>query len=124
MSKFILSILRGKELLKLNKKNLALVILGSFLTTIPNNILIREKEVKAREYPDSSMPTLGEEFTGNEWNNNPDVYEVNREDSHASFISFSNSNLALEDSKKSVYERGIRTDSEYNKILNGEWVLI
>ncbi|MDH5085487.1 glycoside hydrolase family 2 TIM barrel-domain containing protein [Clostridium perfringens] len=108
-------------MLKLNKKNLALVILGSFLTTIPNNILIREKEVKAREYPDSSMPTLGEEFTGDEWNNNPDVYEINREDSHASFISFSNSNLALEDSKKSVYERGIRTDSEYNKILNGEW---
>ncbi|MFR7934977.1 MAG: glycoside hydrolase family 2 TIM barrel-domain containing protein [Clostridium perfringens] len=67
------------------------------------------------------MPTLGEEFTGEEWNNNPEIYQVNREESHASFVSFSNSVLALEDSKKPVNERGVRTDSEYHKILNGEW---
>ena len=108
-------------MLKGSKRTVALVVLGSFLATTSHQLFLGGKSVDAREYPDSEMPTIGEEFTGEEWNNNPEIYQVNREESHASFTSFSNSELALEDSKKPVNERGVRTDTEYHKLLNGEW---
>lgn len=108
-------------MLKGSKRTLALVVLGSFLATTAHNIFINGQAVEAREYPDSDMPTVGEEFTGEEWNNNAEIYQINREEAHASFVSFSNSELALEDSKKPVMERALRNDSEYHKLLNGEW---
>lgn len=56
-----------------------------------------------------------------EWNGNPEIFEVNREDAHATFTPFKDSTTALEDAKKPIGERGIRVDSDYLKLLNGDW---
>ncbi|EGT3616520.1 DUF4981 domain-containing protein [Clostridium perfringens] len=56
-----------------------------------------------------------------EWNGNPEIFEVNREDAHATFTSFKDSATALEDAKKPIAERGVRVDSDYLKLLNGDW---
>ncbi|MCB9249455.1 MAG: hypothetical protein H6613_13355 [Ignavibacteriales bacterium] len=46
------------------------------------------------------------------WNNNPDVFEINREPARARLIPFSSSDKAL---KKSI------TSSEFFQLLNGKW---
>ncbi|MGL5378453.1 glycoside hydrolase family 2 TIM barrel-domain containing protein [Clostridium sp.] len=56
-----------------------------------------------------------------EWNGNPEIFEVNREEAHATFVSYESSEAALEDAKKPIAERGVRVDSKYHKLLNGEW---
>ncbi|HLR61593.1 MAG TPA: glycoside hydrolase family 2 TIM barrel-domain containing protein [Lentibacillus sp.] len=47
-----------------------------------------------------------------EWNNNPETYEVNREDAHASISHYKNIEAALKDDQ---------SQSPFYKTLNGEW---
>ncbi|WP_246055135.1 glycoside hydrolase family 2 TIM barrel-domain containing protein [Pseudalkalibacillus caeni] len=47
-----------------------------------------------------------------EWNNNPEVFEVNREPAHATLMPYKNVNAAL---------KGERTKSTHYKTLNGKW---
>ncbi|TDT51977.1 glycoside hydrolase family 2 TIM barrel-domain containing protein [Fonticella tunisiensis] len=56
-----------------------------------------------------------------EWNNNPEIFQVNREKAHATLVPFKDSETALEDINKDIANRGIRVDSEYLKLLNGTW---
>ncbi|MCE9656123.1 glycoside hydrolase family 2 TIM barrel-domain containing protein [Clostridium celatum] len=59
--------------------------------------------------------------TKEEWKNQPDVYEINREEAHATFVSYKDSATALDYEKKTIAERGIRVDSDYHMLLNGQW---
>ncbi|MBX7310463.1 NPCBM/NEW2 domain-containing protein [Clostridium chauvoei] len=65
---------------------------------------------------------VGAFIRGNsEWNNNPQVFQVNREEAHSTFVSYKNANIALEYEQKPVGERGIRVNSDYHMLLNGQW---
>ncbi|MPQ44605.1 glycoside hydrolase family 2 TIM barrel-domain containing protein [Clostridium tarantellae] len=97
-------------MIKANKKTLSLIIATSFIVTMSEQILVSAKGI---------TDLLPKEVT--EWNNNPEVYEQNREKAHATFVSYKNSDTALEYEKKTVAERGIRVDSDYYKLLNGQW---
>ncbi|MCK9222829.1 MAG: DUF4981 domain-containing protein [Limnochordia bacterium] len=55
-----------------------------------------------------TMPSAGKE----EWNNNPEVFQVNREPAHATFIPFADVETALKQDPK---------DSPYYLLLNGQW---
>ena len=54
--------------------------------------------------------------TKEEWKNQPDVYEINREEAHATFVSYKDSATALDYEKKTIAERGIRVDSDYHML--------
>ena len=55
------------------------------------------------------------------WKNKPDVYQINREEAHSTFVSYKDSATALEYEKKPIDKRGIRVDSDYHMLLNGQW---
>ncbi|CQR47249.1 Beta-galactosidase [Paraliobacillus sp. PM-2] len=58
-------------------------------------------------------PNVFKSSTDNpEWNNNPEIFEVNREPAHATLMPYDTVDLALE---------GEREQSPYYKSLNGEW---
>ncbi|MPQ44124.1 glycoside hydrolase family 2 TIM barrel-domain containing protein [Clostridium tarantellae] len=98
-------------MLKVNKKIMALVVSGTFFATISNEVIVSAKGIF----------DLFNKNEVTEWNNNPQVFEVNREKAHASFVSFGNSEIALEDAKKEIGQNGLKVDSEYYKLLNGQW---
>lgn len=57
-----------------------------------------------------------------EWNNNPEIFKVNREDPHVTLVPYSNTQEAfkaamIDDPAKT----GIRVDSTYLQHLNGTW---
>ncbi|WP_052446631.1 glycoside hydrolase family 2 TIM barrel-domain containing protein [Candidatus Soleaferrea massiliensis] len=55
------------------------------------------------------------EWTGVEWDANPTVYKVNREDAHTAFVPYDNEQDALN------YTAYNRYESDYVKCLNGNW---
>lgn len=58
---------------------------------------------------------------GSEWNNNPDVFQVNREEAHSTFVSYKDSSTALKYEQMPISQRGIRVNSDYHMLLNGQW---
>lgn len=97
-------------MLKRNKKIISMIIASTLIISASEDILWGAKDYV------QAMPRAG-----SEWKNQPEVYEVNREKAHATFVSYKDSTTALEYDKKPVAERGIRVDSDYHKLLNGQW---
>ncbi|MPQ44031.1 glycoside hydrolase family 2 TIM barrel-domain containing protein [Clostridium tarantellae] len=97
-------------MLKFNKRTVALVVAATFIVATSESLLMGAKNIV------NALPK-----EGTEWNNNPRIFQKNREEAHATFVSYKDSVTALEYEKKPVGERGIRVNSEYHQLLNGEW---
>ena len=97
-------------MIKRNKKLFALIVAVALTTTLSENVVSAGTNFFSKLFE-----------TKEQWKNQPNVYEVNREEAHSTFISYKNSETALEYEKKPVAERGIRVNSDYNMLLNGEW---
>ena len=97
-------------MIKRNKKIFALIISGLLITTLSESVVSAGTNFFSSIFE-----------TKEHWKNQPAVYEINREEAHSTFVSYKNSETALDYEKKTVAERGIRVDSDYNMLLNGEW---
>ncbi|MGL5379470.1 glycoside hydrolase family 2 TIM barrel-domain containing protein [Clostridium sp.] len=97
-------------MLKRNKKIISLIMVSTLFISASEGVLWGAKNFV------EAIPRAGME-----WKNQPDVYEINREKAHATFVSYKDTETALSYEKKPVGERGIRIDSEYHQLLNGQW---
>ena len=97
-------------MIKRNKKIISLIVALTITFTLSEGVLWKTKNI---------VEAL---FTTDEvWKNKPDIYEINREQAHSTFVSYKDSGTALEYEKKPVAERGIRVNSDYHMLLNGQW---
>lgn len=93
-------------MLRKNKKILALILATTVIASVSEGTkgyieaIAAEKEI---------------------WKDQPDVFQVNREEAHATFVSYKDSATALDYEKKPIAERGIRVNSDYHMLLNGQW---
>lgn len=97
-------------MIKRNKKIISLVIASTLIISASEGVLWGAKNYV------QALP-----ISGLEWKNQPDKFQINREKAHATFVSYKDSATALSYEKKEISERGIRVDSDYHMLLNGQW---
>ncbi|MPQ43241.1 hypothetical protein [Clostridium tarantellae] len=68
-------------MIRINKRTLALIIATTVVTGVCDQLIFSAKNIV------NAMPNTFEE-----WNNNPEIFEENREKAHATFVSYENSN--------------------------------